>query len=76
VGAPHEEWGEEVVAVIVSRDGQPIDPAELDEWCKAEIASFKKPKRYLFRDEMPKYSYGKIPKIDLREEIKAASGKA
>lgn len=76
VGAPHEEWGEEVVAVIVSRDGQPIDPAELDEWCKAEIASFKKPKRYLFRDEMPKNSYGKIPKIDLREEIKAASGKA
>ena len=75
VGAPHEEWGEEVVAVIVSRDGQPIDTAELDEWCKAEIASFKKPKRYLFRAEMPKNSYGKIPKIDLREEVRAAAGK-
>lgn len=76
VGAPHEEWGEEVVAVIVSRDGAPIDPGELDEWCKAEIASFKKPKRYVFRGEMPKNSYGKILKIDLREEIKAASGAA
>lgn len=70
LGAPHEEWGEEVVAVIVSRDGQAIDSAELDDWCKSEIASFKKPKRYIFRNEMPKNSYGKIPKIDLREEVK------
>ena len=75
VGAPHEEWGEEVVAVIVSRDGKPIDSAELDDWCKSEIASFKKPKRYIFRADMPKNSYGKIPKTDLREEVRVQSGK-
>lgn len=75
VGAPHEEWGEEVVAVIVSRDGQQVSSAELDDWCKSEIASFKKPKRYIFRAEMPKNSYGKIPKTGLREEVKAPLGK-
>lgn len=75
VGAPDEEWGEVVVAVIVTRDGQPIDTAELDEWCKSEIAAFKRPKHYLFRSDMPKNSYGKIPKIDLRAEVKAALGR-
>src|SRR5690606_32227127 len=73
VGAPHEEWGEEVVAVVVTLDGQPLDPSELDEWCKKEIASFKKPKRYVFRSEMPKNSYGKILKTSLREEVNALS---
>lgn len=75
VGAPHDEWGEEVVAVIVSRDGQEIAPAELDDWCKAEIASFKKPKRYIFRAEMPKNSYGKILKTELRQEVAALLNK-
>ena len=70
VGAPHEEWGEEVVAFIVSNDGQPIDVADLEAWCKSEIASFKKPKHYVFLDEMPKNSYGKIPKTGLREQAK------
>ncbi|AEC19036.1 fatty acid CoA ligase [Pusillimonas sp. T7-7] len=74
VGAPHAEWGEEVVAFIVSNDGQKIDAAELDAWCKSEMASFKKPKRYVFRAEMPKNSYGKIPKTGLREEAKALAG--
>ena len=73
VGAPHAEWGEEVVAVVVTHDGQPVGAPELDEWCKSEIASFKKPKRYVFRKEMPKNSYGKILKTDLREEVKALS---
>jgi len=31
LGVPHDEWGEEVVAVIVTRDGQDIDSAELDD---------------------------------------------
>src|SRR5690606_29814727 len=59
VGAPHAEWGEEVVAVIVRRDRQPFDTTALDERCTAEIASVKTPKRDLFRAEMPKNSYGK-----------------
>ena len=73
VGAPNADWGEEVVAVVVTHDGRPVDPVELDEWCKTEIASFKKPKRYVFRSEMPKNSYGKILKTSLREEVKALS---
>jgi acyl-CoA synthetase (AMP-forming)/AMP-acid ligase II len=69
VGAPHADWGEEVVAFIVAQPGCSIDPAALDEWCKSEIASFKKPKRYEFCTELPKNSYGKVLKTELRQKL-------
>ena len=66
VGAPSAEWGEDVAAFVVLRAGRQATPAELERWCLAEIASFKKPKRYVFRDELPKNSYGKVLKTELR----------
>jgi acyl-CoA synthetase (AMP-forming)/AMP-acid ligase II len=66
VGAPSAEWGEDVAAFVVLRADQHVAPAELERWCLAEIASFKKPKRYVFRDELPKNSYGKVLKTELR----------
>jgi len=77
IGAPSEQWGEEVVAFVVPRPGMQVDAEALDRWCRAEIASFKKPKRYCFRRELPKNSYGKIPKTLLREALQAqAAGRA
>ncbi|NYT43795.1 AMP-binding protein [Alcaligenaceae bacterium] len=70
IGNPHPEWGEEVVAFVVSRSGRTVDAAVLEAWCKAEIASFKKPKRYVFCEDLPKNSYGKILKTELRETAK------
>ncbi len=66
VGTPHPEWGEEVVAFVVARAGHRLDEAALQDWCRAEIASFKKPGRYFFREELPKNSYGKVLKTELR----------
>ena len=37
------------------------------------MASFKKPKKYVFRADLPKNSYGKTLKTDLRQWLKAAS---
>ncbi|HEY7053896.1 MAG TPA: long-chain fatty acid--CoA ligase [Mycobacterium sp.] len=62
VGAPDEEWGEIVVAFIVGD----ADPAELDAHLLDRIARFKRPKRYEFVDELPKNSYGKVLKRELR----------
>jgi long-chain acyl-CoA synthetase len=67
VGRPHAEWGEEVVAFIVTRSGDPIDTADLDALCRAEIARFKRPRLYRFLAELPKNNYGKILKRELRE---------
>ncbi len=69
VGAPSPEWGEDVAAFVVLREGQAATPAELERWCLDEIASFKKPKRYVFRDELPKNSYGKVLKTELRATL-------
>ena len=71
VGAPSADWGEDVAAFVVMRAGLAASPAELERWCLAEIASFKKPKRYVFRDELPKNSYGKVLKTELRATLAA-----
>jgi fatty-acyl-CoA synthase len=62
VGAPDAEWGEVVVAFIVG----PAQADELDAHMLQRIARFKRPKRYLFVDELPKNSYGKVLKRELR----------
>ncbi len=65
VGAPDPEWGEVVVAFIVgSAAGEVLDAHLLD-----RIARFKRPKRYLFVDDLPKNSYGKVLKRELRARL-------
>ncbi|RDH76527.1 AMP-dependent synthetase [Mycolicibacterium moriokaense] len=65
VGAKDEEWGEIVVAFVVGD----VSAAELDAHLLDRIARFKRPKRYEFIDELPKNSYGKVLKRELRERL-------
>ncbi|MCW2625145.1 long-chain fatty acid--CoA ligase [Mycobacterium sp.] len=65
VGAPDPEWGEVVVAFIVGS----ASAAELDAHLLDRIARFKRPKRYEFVDEVPKNSYGKVLKRELRARL-------
>jgi len=73
VGAPSEEWGEEVVAFIVCQSNTTLNPQTLDAWCLSQMASYKKPKRYFFVDELKKNSYGKILKTELRKQLRERS---
>ena len=45
------------------------EPADLDAHLLERIARFKRPKRYEFVDELPKNSYGKVLKRELRERL-------
>jgi len=65
VGTPDAEWGEVVVAFIVGA----ADEAALDAHLLDRIARFKRPKRYLFVDDLPKNSYGKVLKRELRQRL-------
>ncbi len=67
VGRPHPEWGEEVVAFVVSK--RPVTSQELDDLCLDNIARFKRPKEYRFVDALPKNNYGKILKTELRRQV-------
>ena len=69
VGRFHEEWGEEVVAIISPEKGKTVDFAELDELCMDNIARFKRPRQYIAMDQLPKNNYGKILKRDLQEML-------
>jgi long-chain acyl-CoA synthetase len=65
VGRAHGEWGEEVVAFVVSRS--PISAEVLDQLCLENIARFKRPREYRFVEALPKNNYGKVLKTELRK---------
>ncbi len=67
IGRADPEWGEVMVAYVVGTATE----AELDALCLEHIARFKRPKAYVYLDELPKNNYGKILKTDLREIDKA-----
>lgn len=69
VGRTSDEWGEDVVAFVVTAPGHVLDTAELDAHCLAQIARFKRPKAYFQLPELPKNNYGKVLKTELRQTL-------
>lgn len=74
VGRPDQEWGEQVVAFVVSQRDRKLTSWELDAHCLANIARFKRPKQYVFVSDLPKNHYGKVLKTELRQTAAALSG--
>jgi len=74
VGRPHRDWGEEVVAFVVSRPEATVTVEALDRLCLDTIARYKRPRAYFFVDSVPKNNYGKILKTALRQQLAAHSG--
>jgi long-chain acyl-CoA synthetase len=66
IGVPDRDWGESVLAFVVLRERHPRDREALDRLCLDNIARFKRPKDYRFIAALPKNSYGKILKSELR----------
>jgi fatty-acyl-CoA synthase len=69
VGQPDEEWGEVVIAFVVAAPATCLTAQELDAHCLERIARFKRPKRYEFIEALPKNSYGKVLKRELRGQL-------
>ena len=69
VGVPDERWGQRVVAHVVAAR-EPLDPDELDRFCREDggLAPFKRPREYRFRDALPKSATGKVLRRELRDE--------
>lgn len=69
IGVPDVEWGEEVKAIIVFKQGQAAAPDELTAFVKERLASYKAPKYYTFVDDLPRNYVGKVLKTDLRKQF-------
>jgi acyl-CoA synthetase (AMP-forming)/AMP-acid ligase II len=70
VGTPHPQWGETPVAVVVAHAA--ADPvaleARLRDLCRTQLATYKQPRAYEFRTELPLSAAGKILKREIEVE--------
>ena len=71
VAEPDDKWGEAPCAFIELRDGASPTQEEMLDFCRAHLARFKVPKKFIF-GALPKTSTGKIQKFILREKAKSA----
>ena len=60
VGEPDAVWGEAPVAYLVCSCA--IDEAELERYCRSQLASFKRPRRLRFVEALPRNAMGKVQK--------------
>jgi acyl-CoA synthetase (AMP-forming)/AMP-acid ligase II len=72
VGLPDPVWGENVTAVVVLRPDTTATEAEIIATARDRLAGYKKPKRVIFVDELPKTVSGKIIKRELRDRYAGA----
>ena len=68
VQVPDSYQGESVFAFVVLKPGTTATEAEIIEYCRANIAVFKAPKRVAFKDALPKNNTGKVLHRELRDE--------
>ncbi|HEV3280613.1 MAG TPA: acyl-CoA synthetase [Acidimicrobiales bacterium] len=69
-GIPHEDWGEEIKAVVEPAEGVDASPElaeEILEYCSSRLAKFKTPKSIDFTNAIPRDPNGKLYKRKLRD---------
>jgi acyl-CoA synthetase (AMP-forming)/AMP-acid ligase II len=69
IGIPDEKWGEEIIALVVPKPGHDLTEKELSRFCRENLASFRRPKRFEIRKELPLTATGKVLKKVIREEF-------
>lgn len=74
IGVPHEKWVEAIKAIVILKPGAHATEQEIIEFCKKNLASYKKPAYVEFVTEMPRNAMGKILKRGLRELYGKAKG--
>jgi fatty-acyl-CoA synthase len=67
VAKADDKWGEVPCAFVELKPGESVSEADFLEWCRSEMAGFKRPKQIIF-GELPKTSTGKIQKFVLRQQ--------
>ena len=64
-----EKWGETPLAIIFKAAGSELDEAEIEAYCRENMAAYKVPKLYKFTEMLPRNASGKLLKNKLREQF-------
>ncbi|NLX77211.1 MAG: AMP-binding protein [Clostridiaceae bacterium] len=68
VGVPDKQYGEEILACVILKDGENLTEDELKCYIRSNIAKHKTPRYIMFVKEFPMNAAGKILKYRIREE--------
>ena len=69
LGVPYDQYGEEIKAYVVLKEGSSLVEEDLIAWCKEQMAVYKYPRIVEFRDTLPMTATGKILKKELKAEL-------
>jgi len=67
VGVPSRKFGEEVGAFVILKPDVHMEPEDVKDFCRGQIARYKIPKYIAFIEAYPMTASGKIQKYKLRE---------
>ncbi|WP_246206636.1 class I adenylate-forming enzyme family protein [Virgibacillus ihumii] len=74
IGVPDPKFIETVCAVIVKKEGEKITEQEVVDHCKHYVASYKKPRKVIFVEQLPRTPSGKVQKFILRNQYGDGAG--
>jgi long-chain acyl-CoA synthetase len=69
VGLPDEHSGEQVVAVVVLRDGATFDERAIRDFARDGLTAYKVPKRIVSADDLPRSLIGKVLRREVRNSL-------
>ncbi len=73
VGAPDAEFGETVAACVVVRPGSQFDISTMEDFARSRIAGYKRPRKLVLFDHLPRNAMGKVDKSLLRQQLSSSA---
>lgn len=67
IGIPDPEWGQQPRAIVALKKNGALTGEEIVEYCRSNLAGFKRPRSVVFVDSLPRNPMGKVLKKSLRE---------
>ena len=68
IGVPSEQYGEEILACVILKEGETMTEDEMKEYVRSHMAKHKTPSYVTFVDSFPMNAAGKILKYKMRED--------
>ncbi len=66
IGVPDKKYGEEVMAWIITKEGEGLTAQQVKDYCEGQIAQYKVPRYIKFVTDFPMTVTGKIRKVEMR----------